>query len=81
MDGINWKSYKGGCGGEESETEEHGIMGVVLQGNKDRDSVQENKLLGVVVARFIRIRPLQWVGHMSMQAGVTTLAKDYKGSA
>ena len=41
----------------------------MLHGNGDRNTIVAQTLSPVIVARFIRIHPVNWYGHISMRAG------------
>jgi len=56
-DGLNFHYYKEFCE----------ILPKVFDGNKDRDSIVYHKLKSPIQARFIRLRPTAWYGHISMR--------------
>ncbi|XP_031562905.1 uncharacterized protein LOC116298543 [Actinia tenebrosa] len=52
MDGGHFEDYQGGR---------------VLTGNSDRNSIVGHSLEPAIIARYIRIRPKSWYGHISMR--------------
>ena len=58
-DGINFKTFKGDRGQDK-----------IFSGNADRSSVERQEVKPVIVARFIRIQPRTWHGHISMRVEV-----------
>ncbi|EDO41037.1 predicted protein, partial [Nematostella vectensis] len=52
QDNIHFESYEGGK---------------VLKGNSDRDSKVSHILEPAIIARYVRLRPQSWYGHISMR--------------
>ena len=59
----------------------------VFDGNKDQDTVVYNELNPPITARYIRFRPVDWHGHISMrvelygcQGDVCHISSHYKTS-
>lgn len=52
LDGGHFESYNGGH---------------VFSGNKDRSTVVGHRLVKPIIAKYIRLRPVTWYGHISMR--------------
>ena len=50
--------------------------GLIYPGNVEADVVVRNESSGVVTARYVRIHPVEWHGHITMRAGVYVLDPD-----
>eukprot|EP00960_Hanusia_phi_P062612 765213-Hanusia_phi.AAC.3 len=53
--------------------------GRIFDGNSDRDSKELAVFLKPVIARFVRIYPLDWKGHMSMRAAILLCERPCEG--
>ena len=49
----------------------------LYEGNFNRDEKKTNSLPDYTEARFIRLRPIEWFGHISMRFDVTGCEVDY----
>ena len=43
------------------------LLNQVFQANTDRDRVVSHQLNPVIEARYVRVRPMDWKGHISMR--------------
>ncbi|XP_027044413.1 uncharacterized protein LOC113672335 [Pocillopora damicornis] len=67
-DGIHFQYYR-----------EHGHPNYkVFSGNKNRDTIVSHLLSSPIEARFLRIRPLAWYGHISMRVELYGCGGNYE---
>ena len=46
----------------------HVYISQIFQGNKDQNTIKENLFIPPFRARYVRIHPWSWVGHISLRA-------------
>ncbi|CAK0892174.1 unnamed protein product [Prorocentrum cordatum] len=56
-------------------------IGGTYTGNRDRSSKVKGMFAASELARYVRIKPQKWHGHMSMRAGVLTCAAPVKAAS